>query len=169
MNYTLRRWEYEDGPYLMAAADDLMVSRYLRDSFPHPYTEKNALSYIAYCKNTPDTLDCIRAIEVDGKAVGSISLRFGSDVYQKSAELGYWLAVPFWGKGIMTRAVAEMVRTGFEEFDLHRIFAEVYAPNGASARVLEKNGFRREGILREAVYKNEQYMDLFVYSLLRHH
>lgn len=167
MDFILRKWEYSDGPDLQAAADNPLVARYLRNNFPSPYTEDDALKYLTYCKNTPDTLEYIRTIEVNGHASGSISLLFGSDVNIKSAELGYWLAQPFWGQGIATEAVARMVRIGFEECGLHRISADVYAPNIASQRVLEKNGFVREGHFREAIYKNGQFMDLYVYSLLR--
>ncbi|MBE5996811.1 MAG: GNAT family N-acetyltransferase [Lachnospiraceae bacterium] len=168
MDYILRKWEFSDGPSLSVSANDVRVARYLRDFFPFPYTEEDALGFITYCRNTADELEYNRAIIIDGKAAGSISLRFGNDVSRKNAEIGYWLGVPYWGNGIVTDAVSQLVRIGFETFDMHRIFAEVYAPNTASARVLEKNGFIREACLREAVYKNGQYMDLMVYSLLRH-
>ncbi len=167
MDYLLRKWEFSDGPALVTAADDPRVARYLRDFFPSPYTEEDALQYITYCRNTADDLEYNRAIVIDGQAVGSISLRFMNDVSRKNAEIGYWLAVPCWGKGIVTAAIAETVKAGFEKFDMHRIYAEVYAPNLASQRVLEKNGFIREGCFREAVFKNDQYLDLYVYSLLR--
>ena len=167
MDYELRKWEYSDGPDLIAAADDPRIARYLRDIFPSPYTEKDALQYITYCKNTPDNLEYCRAIVIGGHVAGSISLLFMHDVSRKNAEIGYWLATPYHGMGIMTSAVSELVKIGFEDFDMHRIYAEVYAPNLASQRVLEKNGFVREGCFREAVLKNGQYLDLYVYSLLR--
>ena len=167
MDFCLRKWEYSDGPALAAAADDPQVACTLRDFFPSPYTEEDALQFITYCKNTPDTLEYNRAIIAGGIAVGNISLRFGTDIYRKNAELGYWIAVPYWNRGIMTEAVRSVVQTGFHAFDLHRIYAEVFAGNDASIRVLEKNGFVREGFFREAAYKNETYLDLSVYSLLR--
>ena len=108
-----------------------------------------------------------RAIEVDGAAVGSISLTLGSDVYRRSAELGYWLAEPFWGRGLMTSAVAEMCREGFETWDIVRIYAEPYARNLASRRVLEKAGFTLEGTLRRSVFKNGEMLDSCIYALLR--
>ena len=166
VKYTLRKWEFSDGESLVLAANDPEVARYLRDFFPCPYTEEDALRYITYCKNTPDTLELNRAIDIGGAACGSISLRFGTDVSRKNAEIGYWLARPYWGQGIVTAAVSDLVRLGFETYGMHRIFAEVYAPNTASARVLEKNGFTREGVFREAIFKKDQYMDLYVYSLL---
>ena len=167
MDYILRKWEFSDGPSLISAGNDPRIACGLRNSFPSPYTEEDALRYITYCKNTADDLEYIRAIVIGGKAAGSISLRFGNDVSCKNAEIGYWIAVPHWGKGIVTDAVSQLVRVGFETFRMHRIYAEVFSPNLASQRVLEKNGFVREGCFREAVYKNGQYMDMYVYGLLR--
>ena len=104
---------------------------------------------------------------VDGEAVGSISLTLGSDVYRRSAELGYWLGKPFWGRGIMTAAVTAMCRDGFGTWDIVRIHAEPFARNAASRRVLEKAGFTLEGTLRQSVYKNGEMLDSCIYALLR--
>ena len=99
--------------------------------------------------------------------MGSISLTLGSDVYRRSAELGYWLAEPFWGRGLMTAAVAEMCREGFGTWDIVRIYAEPYARNLASRRVLEKAGFTLEGTLRQCVCKNGEMLDACIYALIR--
>ena len=120
--------------------------------------------------------DCVRnegrgqlclAIIWNGEAIGSISLILGTDVYRRSAELGYWLAEPFWGRGIMTWAVREMCREAFAAFDIVRIFAEPYAYNTGSRRVLEKAGFTLEGVLRRSVLKNGRMHDSCIYALLR--
>ena len=108
-----------------------------------------------------------QAIVVDGEAVGSISLTLGSDVYRRSAELGYWLGEPFWGRGIMTAVVTAMCREGFGTWDIVRIHAEPFARNAASRRVLEKAGFTLEGTLRQSVYKNGEMLDSCIYALLR--
>lgn len=108
-----------------------------------------------------------RAIVADGKAVGSISLVLGSDVYRRSAELGYWLGRPFWRRGIMTAAVREMCALGFETWEILRIHAEPYAGNAGSRGVLEKAGFTLEGILRNSVCKNGEILDSCVYAKLK--
>lgn len=105
--------------------------------------------------------------EVDGEAAGSIGLFLGSDVYRRSAELGYWLGEPFWGRGIMTAAVETMCREGFAAWDIVRIHAEAFARNAASRRVLEKAGFALEGTLRRSVYKNGEMLDSCIYALVR--
>ncbi len=76
-------------------------------------------------------------IEVEGRAAGGIGLHPGHDVNRLTAELGYWLAEPFWGRGIATAAVRAIVPHGFASLPLNRIEAYVYANNPASARVLE--------------------------------
>ena len=76
------------------------------------------------------------------------------DVYRESAEIGYWLGAPYWGKGIATKAVALVTHYGFETLRLNRIFTGVFSFNKASMRVLEKNGFTKEGIFKRAVVKN---------------
>ena len=98
---------------------------------------------------------------------GSIGLFLGSDVYRRSAELGYWLGEPFWGRGIMTAAVETMCREGFAAWDIVRIHAEAFARNAASRRVLEKAGFALEGTLRRSVYKNGEMLDSCIYALVR--
>ncbi len=108
-----------------------------------------------------------RAIVVNGHAVGSIGIFCGTDVYEKSGELGYWLAEEFWNKGIMTRAVRRISKEAFEKFDIMRIFAEPYADNAGSRKVLEKAGFGLEGVMRNGVYKNGQVRDYCMYALLK--
>ena len=104
---------------------------------------------------------------VDGQAVGSVALTRGTDVCRRSAELGYWLGRAFWGRGIMTKAVEEMCRTGFEAWDIVRIYAEPFAHNAGSRRVLEKAGFALEGVMRCGIWKNGRLRDYCMYALLR--
>jgi ribosomal-protein-alanine N-acetyltransferase len=81
--------------------------------------------------------------------------------------MGYWLGEPFWGKGIMSEAVAKFADYGFEQFGLVRIYAEPYAHNAASCRVLEKAGFALEGRLRSNVIKDGQVIDQCMYAKVR--
>jgi ribosomal-protein-alanine N-acetyltransferase len=81
--------------------------------------------------------------------------------------LGYWLAEPFWNKGIMTEAVSKFTDVAFERFELNRIFAQPYTNNTASVHVLEKSGFVLEGTLRGSVFKTGKILDQYLYSKIR--
>ena len=148
-------------------ANSWKVARNLRDVFPHPYTEKDARDFVALCLQNEGRGQLCRAIDVGGQAVGTIGLTVGRDVYRKSGELGYWLGEDFWGQGIMTAAVQQICQEGFERFDLVRIYAEPYAYNTPSRRVLEKAGFTLEGTLRQCVCKNGEMLDACIYALIR--
>jgi RimJ/RimL family protein N-acetyltransferase len=80
--------------------------------------------------------------------------------------MGYWLAEPFWGKGIMTQAVKNIADYAICDLKMHRVFAEPYTTNPASARVLEKAGFSCEGILRSSVFKDGKVLDQYLYSYI---
>lgn len=165
MEFILREWRDTDAEAMARFANNSKIAKNLRDGFPHPYTVEDARAYIAGCK--ADTAGFARAIEAEGMAVGSIGIFPGHDVYRKSAELGYWLAEPYWGKGIMSHAVELICEVVFSEMDIVRIFAEPFAKNKASQRVLEKAGFVLEGIMRNSVYKNGEIQDSCIYALLK--
>ena len=103
--------------------------------------------------------DLLLAIEVEGVAAGGIAVTLLDDVYHRTAEIGYWLGEPFWGRGIMTDAVAAVVPVAFERFPIVRIQAGVFANNPGSMRVLEKCGFIREAVLEHAITKNGVLLD----------
>lgn len=166
MEYTLRKWDESDAPSIARYANNKRIADNLRDGFPHPYTLDDAYTFIRDMVDKGDNGQIARTIEVAGQAVGSIGVFFGTDVYRKSAELGYWLAEPYWGRGIMPRAVTELCGYVFAHYDIVRIYAEPYAHNTGSRRVLEKAGFALEGILKNSVYKNEQLHDSCIYTLL---
>lgn len=167
MDFMLRPWRAEDAPDLAPAANDWEVAKNLRNVFPHPYTLEDAVSYVNDCMAKGEDRQLTRAIVVDGKAVGSIGLFLGGDVYEKSAELGYWLSRECWGRGIMTRAVEQLCREAFAAFDIVRIYAEPFADNLGSRGVLEKAGFTLEGTMRSGVYKNGTVKSYCMYSILR--
>jgi ribosomal-protein-alanine N-acetyltransferase len=81
-------------------------------------------------------------------------------------EVGYWLAKTYWGRGIMTAVVQRVCRLAFEEFGLAKITAHVFMSNPASARVLEKCGFREEGLLRKHFLKDGKFLDARLFALL---
>ncbi len=162
----LRPWAQSDIDALPAIANNRALWRNLRDQFPHPYTRESAEWWVNHClSNPPDLLPL--AIEVDGALAGAIGLEYGVGERRHSAEIGYWLGEPFWGRGIASDALGTFCRYAFEEKNIVRLFAEVFAPNTASARVLEKNGFTREAVLHHAIFKDGEYLDAFHYARLR--
>lgn len=166
-SFTLRPWWSEDAAAIVPFADDPLVAENLRDVFPSPYILRDAEAYVRSCMEREGQGQLCRAVVIDGIPCGSIGLFRGTDVYQKSAELGYWLGRPHWGRGVMTAAVKTMCREGFSTWDMIRIYAEPYAQNHGSCRVLEKAGFTLEGTLRSSVWKKGRPLDSRIYGLLR--
>lgn len=165
--FTLRQWLPEDAASIAIAANNKKIADNLRNVFPHPYTLADAEWYVNDCITQQDVGQLTRAIIVDGKAVGSIGIFVQQDVHEKSAELGYWLAEDYWDKGIMTEAVQQICQLAFQQFDILRIYAEPFASNQGSRRVLEKAGFTCEGILRNSIYKGNQVFSSCIYALLK--
>lgn len=163
----VRAWRAEDAGSITPYAANPAVARNMRDIFPHPYTRADAEAFISSCISGSEERQLCRAIAAGGRAVGGIALVRGTDVYFRSAELGYWLAEEYWGRGIMTRAVERMCREAFARWDIVRIYAEPFAYNTGSRRVLEKAGFVLEGIMRRGACKNGRILDYCMYALLR--
>lgn len=166
MTIELKKWTYDFVDDLPELANNKKIADNLRDIFPHPYTTEEARHFIEFCMNTPENKLLNRAVFFNKRVVGSVGLTFGEDVYAKSAEIGYWLAEDYWGKGIATEAVRIMCRTAFEQYGLARVYAAVYSYNKGSCRVLEKCGFLMEGVLRKSVFKNEELFDSYMYGLV---
>ncbi|MEY8386245.1 GNAT family protein [Oscillospiraceae bacterium 38-13] len=165
--FTLRPWRLADAEAITPAADNPNIAANLRNAFPSPYTLTDAEWFVSDCIARDGQRQIARAIAVGDQAVGSISVFVKEDVYEKSAELGYWLAEPYWGQGMMTEAVRQICREAFARFEILRIFAEPFADNPGSRRVLEKAGFTCEGVMRNGVFKNGQVHSYCMYSLLR--
>ncbi len=167
MDFILRPWRREDVEDVLRYANNEKIACNLRNIFPYPYIRTDAESFVDSCLGADESCQLFQAIEVEGHAAGSIALCRGGDVYALAAELGYWLAEDFWGKGIMTRAVRQICEEGAERWeDLLRIYAEPFAHNTASRRVLEKAGFTLEGVLRKSVCKRGRVCDSCMYALL---
>ena len=162
----LKKLSYDDITDISAFANNKKIADNLRDVFPHPYTEVDARQFVELCINTQESQQVNRAIFYENKTIGVIALTLGEDVYAKSAEIGYWLAEPYWGRGIATDAVREMCRIAFDQYRLARVFAAVYSYNKSSCKVLEKSGFELEGVLKKSVFKNKQFFDSYMYALI---
>ena len=159
---TIRPWRLDDANSLVRHANNRKVWIALRDIFPHPYTIQDAHTFLKSVVNSePATLFCV---EANGAAVGGIGIRIGADVHRQTAELGYWLSEEFWRRGIMTEAVAAFTDFCFDNFQLRRVYAEPFANNPASARVLEKAGFTLEGRLKNNVLKDRELLDSLLYA-----
>lgn len=158
----VRDWRDGDRDSLLRFANNRRVWRNLKDRFPHPYGEAEADAWLALAREHPERTGW--AIEVDGLAVGGIGLKPGEDVYAKSANIGYWLGEPYWGRGIMTDAVRAVSGHALSQLGFARVEATVYEWNPASMRVLEKCGFAREGVMRKSIYKDGHLIDCVLYS-----
>ena len=162
--FVLRPWRAEDLESLALHANDESVSRRLSDRFPFPYTKKDAEAFLAEPAQPPVI---VLAIEIDAAAVGGIDVRPGAAELRIGGDIGYWLARRYWGRGIMSRVVTCWCEYLFCHHGFERLQATVFSNNPASARVLEKSGFTREGILRRAVIKRGDVLDLCMYAMLR--
>lgn len=157
----VRPWQREDAQQLAAITNNRNIWNNLRDQLPFPYTVMDAMQWITLCQQQDPVVNF--AVVYNGKIAGSIGCVPKNDVYRKSIEIGYFIGESFWGKGIATTAVQQLVQYVLQRFDVVRIFAEVFEHNLASMRVLQKNGFYLEGIHRKAVVKNNQVMDAYIW------
>ena len=137
---------------------------FLSNRMPYPYPEEAADWWLGMVSEHEGKDGVFRAIVVDGKIAGNITIEQKSDVYCKDCEIGYLLLTDYWSKGVMTEAVRQICKAAFEELDIIRITGLVYEPNTASRRVLEKNGFIKEGLQKDAVFKDGRIYDLCLYG-----
>ena len=161
----LRPWTMDDLQSLVKYANDYSIARYMTDMFPHPYTLADGERFIHMVSQASPTN--VFAIEVAGEAVGSIGIFPQADIMRKNAEMGYWLAAPFRGKGIVLQAIQEMVEHGFKTYDITRIYARPYGSNNASQRVLEKAGFTLEARIARNIIKYGEWEDELIYAVRR--
>ena len=160
----VRSWRTSDAESLLRHANNRNIWLNLRDAFPHPYTKHDARAYIRSVRDrSPETTF---AIAVDDEAVGSIGFVLRTDVERVSAEIGYWLAEPFWGRGITSEALAALTRYAIDTHRLTRIYALPFAWNLASCRVLEKAGYVLEARLRRSAIKDGQVTDQMQYAYI---
>jgi len=161
----VRPYVLEDAEALAKYADNRAVWITLRDRFPHPYTTDDAVGFLRIATTQQPTSDF--AIATADEVIGGIGLQRQSDVHRLTAEIGYWLGEPFWGRGIATRAVRAVTAWAFATTSLERLYACVFATNPASARVLSNAGYQFEGRMRRAVIKDGRILDQLIYAALR--
>ena len=162
----LRSFEAADIPAIvrLAGAKQIAATTLM---IPHPYAEDDARTFLAKAnEDFTEGLSAIFAISILPKRelCGAVGLHIAA--LHMRAELGYWIGVPFWGKGYATEAAGAAIAFGFETLRLHRIYAHHFSENTASQRVLEKIGMRHEGRSRHHVQKWDRFIDVENYGLL---
>jgi [ribosomal protein S5]-alanine N-acetyltransferase len=162
----LRPFEAGDEISLAENANYIAIWNMVRDRFPFPYTISDAKNWIQICSEVdqPKNFAIVNKYQV----IGGIGIVFGNDIDRISAEIGYWLAEPFWNNGIISNSISLFLNYVFDAFpDLNRVFASVFPYNHASIRVLQKVGFRQEGVLIGAIIKNNQIYDSPIFGITR--
>ncbi len=162
---SLRPYASSDVDALRAAADHFEVARWLNARFPHPYMHADAAAWVAItsAENPTNTF----VIDVGGAFAGCVGIQLYDDERSGVAEFGYWIAPGFWGRGLATEASRLLIAHAFDTRALRRLEAHVFAPNLASARVLEKCGFVREATMRRRVVDREgNVLDTYLYAKL---
>ncbi|MDE7267458.1 MAG: GNAT family N-acetyltransferase [Lachnospiraceae bacterium] len=167
MECSIRKWNIKDAVNLAEMLNNKKILDNLRDGLPYPYTVKDAEEYITAMLSADQEKTFAFAITLDDKVIGSIGVFRCENIHFRTAEMGYYIGEPYWGKGIMTSAVKQTCQYIFEHTDIIRIFAEPFSENVASCRVLEKAGFEFEGLLRNNAVKNGKVLDMRMYSLIR--
>ena len=167
MKCKLRTWRLSDAKDLAAALNHRSVLNNLRDGLPFPYTEQDAKEYIIATLSANEDDTFAYAITLDDRVIGSIGAFRQGNIHRQTAELGYYLAKEYWGRGIMTDAIRQLCGHIFETTDILRIYAEPFSYNAGSRRALEKAGFTREGTMKCSAVKNGKVVDMTLYSLTR--
>lgn len=158
----LRDFKTSDTESLVYSLNNENVVRYLTTKIPFPYTKADASWWVS----TGSKEGIIRAIDVGGELAGVIGVSVGDFQHSRCAEIGYWLAQEFWGNGVATAAVSKMTDHVFSSTEIVRLFAPVFHPNKASMRVLEKCGYKLEGILEKGIFKNGEFFDEHLFARL---
>lgn len=162
---TIRKWNLNDAKELAEAISNKKVQDNLRDGLPYPYTEQDGQEFIREMLAADENTTFAFAIIYDSKVIGSIGVFRQSNIHYRTAELGYYIAEEYWGKGIMTDAVKQVCSYVFSNSDIIRIYAEPFSHNIGSCRVLEKAGFTFEGTLSRNAVKNGKVIDMKMYAL----
>ncbi len=161
----IRSFKNTDAEQIAKLLNNKKIWDNLRDYIPSPYLIDDAREFITLCQSEKPQNTFV--IDIEGLAVGVISLTVQSDIYRKSAELGYWLGEPFWNNGYVTQAIEKIIDYGFNKLDLIRIYAGVFEHNKASQRVLEKTGFEFECVFKKSIIKNDIILDEYRYSIIK--
>jgi ribosomal-protein-alanine N-acetyltransferase len=164
--FAVRHPRTRDAGPLARHADNPRIAEHLRDAFPNPYGPDDARRFIVHALEQ-DPVTVFLIVDPADAAIGAVGYGINRDVERFSAEIGYWLAEEFWGRGIATRALAAVTRHAMRAHGLNRLYALPFAGNPASVRVLEKAGYVLEGRLRRSAFKDGRFVDQFLYACVR--
>ena len=167
MSFYLRQWKIEDAQGLAYLLNNKNILNNLRDGMPFPYTVKDAQEFIQSMLSADKNSTFSFAVVADEKIVGSIGAFRQGNIHSKTAELGYYIGEHYWNNGFATSAVKQICRFIFDNTDIIRIYAEPFARNKASCRVLEKAGFVCEGTLKCNAIKNGVLEDMKMYAMIK--
>ncbi len=165
MSVQIRNLEKEDARRLALYANNKKIWDNVRDYFPYPYRLEHAQEFIEMA-NAHET-NKIFAIAIEEGIIGVVSIQPFTDIYRYTAELGYWIGEPFWGKGYTSTAVNWITKFTWEHTEIIRIEAGVFPFNHGSIKVLEKCGYTREGIKKNFICKNDVIYDEHIYVMLK--
>lgn len=163
MEISLRPWKHDDIDTLISIANNFNIAKNLTDKFPYPYTRADGERFIEYAINSKSSH--LFAIDLQGTAIGGIGIHPQDDIYRKNAEIGFWLAESHWGNGYMRIAISKITTYTFQTIEIERIYARVFEKNIASQRVLQKSGFQLDGKFQKTIFKNNEFLDEYIYSL----
>lgn len=167
MKCQIRKWRMDDAADLAELISNKKIQDNLRDGLPFPYTKQDGEFFISQMLSADENDTFSFAITVDGRLAGSIGVFRQSNIHSCTAEMGYYLGEQYWGKGIMTDAVKQVCEYVFTHSNIIRIYAEPFAHNIGSCRVLEKAGFEYEGTLKSNAVKNGKVIDMKMYAYVR--
>lgn len=162
----LRAWRVGDEEQIVSIANNRNIWRNLTDQFPHPYTHLDAVTWIEASRENPDDQRHF-AVLIDDTLVGGAGFARLTDLNTRSAEIGYWIGEPWWGRGIAVQALLLATEIAFRDFDFERLQAGVLGWNKRSCRVLEKAGYTLDACLERAAFKDGEVCDQYLYSLVR--
>ena len=163
VHMTLRDYQEADIDAIHQLLNNYQVSRFLSSRIPFPYTRDDAVWWV----ETGSKSEITRVIEFNQQLAGIIGVARGPHENYRCGELGYWLGEPFWGRGLATLAVTRMTEMIFDETDIVRLFAPIYDCNRASMRVVEKCGYKLEGIAESSIFKDGRFYDEHIYARLK--
>lgn len=162
---TVRPVRPEDWESIQKHTNSQEIAKWMRDSFIVPFSDLDSKTWANVASKNPDVY---YAICFNDELIGLISLIRGGDVYSKSAELGYWIGVEHWNKGYTTDCINIVLDYYLHEFDVVRVYAEVFEGNESSMRVLRKLGFNSEVVFEKAIYKNGELFDSHIFSKVKY-
>lgn len=163
-NFILRPYRKGDEPSLIKNISDRHIYRNTC-SIPYPYTRKNAMEFIKSNKFPDAGKKMINfAIDMGGNVIGGICFR---EMKLHRAEIGYWLGKKYWNRGIMGEALKLATDFGFKKLRLRRIYAIVFCRNKASARILKKNRYKMEGVMRKYTLKDGKLIDAMIFAKVK--